>query len=367
MAPSWLFTENLSDGHKILNAYLSHIKNTYGLLVIGVFLCLMLFYSSAALADNAIAATDYNPFETRDQNLFNLIHGQALPTNATLIAKQQDLWSIGLVITNTVNTESKKDETIYLDYEAYRFNLSYQYGLNKNWNVKIDVPVMHQSGGIFDSPIDSFHKLMGLPKGQRSSIKDNQYNVIYNSQSQTRIDLDKSSTTLGDIQLAAARTLLNNEQTSLSLWAGLKLPTGNKNKLSGSGAADVSSWLALNQQLTQSWLININTGIVIPGSNKYKNMPIANSVAYGHLMLGWLASDSISLKLQLQGHTSYYKKSDLKILGDTYMLTFGTSIKLNQCNQLDIAMSEDIKVNATPDVSLLINWRSYSGRCKSSL
>lgn len=341
------------------------MKNTDGLLVIGVFLCLMLFSGSTVLADDAAPAMAYNPFETRDQNLFNLIHGQALPTNATLIAEHQNLWSTGLAITNTVNTESKTNENIYLDYEAYRLNLSYQYGLNKNWNVKIDVPIIHQSGGIFDSPIDSFHKLFGLPKGQRSSIKDNQYDVTYNSQSQTHIDLDKSSTTLGDIQLATAHALLNNEQTSLSLWAGLKLPTGNKNKLSGSGSTDISSWLALNQSLTQSWLINVNAGVVVPGSNKYKNIPIASSVVYGHLMLGWLATDSISLKLQLQGHTSYYKKSDLKILGDTYMLLFGTSIKLNPCNQLDIAMSEDIKVNATPDVSLLISWRSYGGDCKS--
>lgn len=80
-------------------------------------------------------------------------------------------------------------------------------------------------------------------------------------------------------------------------------------------------------------------------------------------MLGWLVSDSINLKLQLQGHTSYYEDSQLQILGDTYFLTFGGSIKINQCNQLDIAMSEDINVGASPDVSLLINWRSYGGRC----
>ncbi|NOQ87476.1 MAG: hypothetical protein GQ550_01000, partial [Gammaproteobacteria bacterium] len=68
-------------------------------------------------------------------------------------------------------------------------------------------------------------------------------------------------------------------------------------------------------------------------------------------------------KLQFQGHTSYYDQSQLTILGDTYFLTFGGTITINQCNQLDIAMSEDIKVNASPDASLVISWRSYTSHC----
>ena len=347
----------------ILALYFEHIKNTFGLCAIGVFLCLTLFIAQPINADNAVTSIDYNPFETRDQNLFNLIHGQALPTNAALIGKHQNIWSSGLSITNTLNIENKADESVYLDYEAYRFNFSYQYGLNKNWNVKIDIPIIHQSGGMFDSSIDNWHQAFGLPRGKRPGVKNNQYDVRYGYQSQSLINIDNSSTTLGDIQLAAARSLLKNEGTTISLWGGLKLPTGNKEKLSGSGVTDVSTWLALNQQLASSWLINLNAGAVFLGSNTYKDIPLSDSVLYGHIMLGWLASDSVSLKVQLQGHTSYYKKSDLKILGDTYLLTFGGSIKINQCNQLDIAFSEDINVEASPDASLLINWRSYGSSC----
>ncbi len=88
-----------------------------------------------------------------------------------------------------------------------------------------------------------------------------------------------------------------------------------------------------------------------------------DTAVYGHLMLGWLVMDKLSLKVQLQGHTSYYDQSQLTILGDSYFLSFGTSIKINQCQQLDIAFSEDIKVNASPDASLLVNWRSYPSAC----
>jgi Protein of unknown function (DUF3187) len=331
-------------------------------------LCLLVFFLSAHLsaASNSTDTSqsdDYHPFETRDQNLFNLIHGQALPTNARLNKKEQSLWSSSLVITNTINIEKNNAESIYLDYETYRFNLSYQYGLNENWNLKLDVPLIHQSGGIFDSAIEKWHKFFGLPRGQRPLVDQNQYDVQYDYQSQSLVNLDETSTTLGDIQIAAARSLVENQNTTMSLWTSIKLPTGDKNKLSGSGATDFSAWLAMNQRLSQNWLLNLNAGAVVLGGNSYQDIPLSDSAIYGHIMLGWLMTDAVNIKLQLQGHTSYYEKSQLKILGDTYFLTFGTTIKINNCQQLDIAMSEDIKVGASPDISLLINWRSYTSRC----
>jgi hypothetical protein len=305
-------------------------------------------------------SADFHPFETRDQNLFNLIHGQALPTAAHLLGRNQDLWSNSLIITNTLNIESSSNEAIHLDYEAYRFNFSYQYGLNDLWNLKLDIPVMYQGGGVFDSSIDHWHEFFGLPRGDRPYVENNLYDIQYSSQGQSLVNLDEASTSLGDIQIAIARTLIEKDHSQLSLWASLKLPTGDKNHLNSNGATDVSAWLAFNQQLLQNWLLNINAGAVLPGESNYQQMPLSDYALYGNVTLGWIVTDNVQLKLQLQGHTSYYENSQLDILGDTYFLTFGTTIAINPCQQLDFAMNEDIKVNASPDASLLMNWRIYS-------
>jgi len=306
-------------------------------------------------------STHYTPFETRDQNVFNLIHGQALPTNARLKQKSQSAWSNSLIITNELINESSNTESIALDYESYRFNLSYQYGINENWNIKLDIPIIYQSGGFFDSAIDNWHQFFGLPRANRPFVENNQYTISYSKQNQNLIDLNESSTTMGDIQVAVARSIIENEQTTVSLWGSLKLPTGDEDKLGGSGATDLSLWLALNQQLADTWLININTGAVILGNDQYQSIPLSDYAFYGHIMLGWLANENFDIKIQLQGHTSYYEDSQLRAIGNTYIATFGTSININQCNQLDIAISEDIKVDASPDASLLINWRNTSG------
>lgn len=352
-------------GQKILILIFRYQKNASGFTAIGVFLCIFIFAPPAHLA--AYAETDkqadFHPFETRDQNLFNLIHGQALPTDARLNQKAQSLWTSSLVITNALNSESNSSESIYIDYEAYRFNLSYQYGLNDDWNMKLDIPLIHQSGGIFDSAIDNWHEFWGMPRGNRPFVEHDQYDIQYEYQSQSIINLDEKSTSLGDMQIAIARSIIEGDNTAMSAWMSLKLPTGDEDKMTGSGATDLSAWLALNQQLSDSWLINLNAGTVVLGSDNYRNIPLSDFAVYGHVVLGWLVTDNIDLKLQLQGHTSYYDQSQLIILSDTYFLTFGGSIKINQCNQIDVAMSEDIKVDASPDASLVISWRSYTSGC----
>ncbi len=126
---------------------------------------------------------------------------------------------------------------------------------------------------------------------------------------------------------------------------------------------DISAWLALNQKLNDNWLLNFNTGVVVLGKDNYQDIPLSDYAVYGHAMLGWRLTDSINLKAQLQGHTSYYDESQLNILGSTYLLTFGGTVKINNCHQLDIAVSEDVKIDASPDASFLINWRSNSSRC----
>jgi len=306
-------------------------------------------------------SSHFTPFETRDQNVFNLIHGQALPTNAYLTPQKQSAWSSSIIITNELIVESNNTENIYLDYESYRFNLVYQYGINKNWNFKLDIPIVYQNGGVFDSAIDNWHQFFGLPRANRPFVKDNQYAIQYSINNQNLVNLDDANISLGDIQIALARSLFKNDTSTMSLWASIKLPTGDENKLSGSGATDASLWLALNQTLTDTWLININTGVVILGEDEYQDIPLSDYAFYGHIMLGWLITENVDLKVQLQGHSNYYEESQLRAIGSTYLLTFGTAIKINPCNYLDIAISEDIKVDASPDASLLINWRNVSG------
>jgi hypothetical protein len=197
-----------------------------------------------------------------------------------------------------------------------------------------------------------------LPEASRPFVENNQYNINYASQGKTFLNLNEENLSLGDLQIAAAHKLIDDESTAISVWASLKLPTGNKNKATGNGSVDASVWLAINKKLADNWRLNINAGSTILGTDEYQGITLSDYAAYGHVMLGWILTDSINLKLQLQGHSRYYDNSRLRILGSTHLLTFGGTIKINNCHYLDIAMSEDIKLGASPDASLLLSWQN---------
>ncbi len=325
------------------------------------FLALLITFAQT----NSVLA-DYSPFQTRDQNPFNLIQGQPLPVNAQLAVKNQLLWSSNLAITNTLNSQQTGNQSIKLDVESYRINIGLEYGLTNSWAVKINLPLIHKSGGLLDSSINDWHKFFSLPQGNRPTTANNQYQIqrIQNGSIVTR--LQSADSGIGDLQLSLANQFYTAPKTRISLWTGLKLPTGSSAKLNGNGAIDASFWLALNHQFGQRWFFNTNTGFVLPAiivtnSKTANNTGLSRQVLFGHVMLAWQALDGLDIKLQLEGHTSYYPDSGLRLLGSTYITTFGGTVHINQCNDIDIGVSEDVKVTASPDVSFLFSWRYRNG------
>ena len=129
------------------------------------------------LAPYATAQADFSPLPTRDQNPFNLIHGQPLPIDAAVADKDQLHINTSLSITNTLNIEKVGSDSIFLDVESYQLNLGLQYGLGKNWAVQMNIPLIHQGGGFLDSAINSWHDLFNLPQADRPNVADNQYRI----------------------------------------------------------------------------------------------------------------------------------------------------------------------------------------------
>ena len=202
-----------------------------------------------------------------------------------------------------------------------------------------------------------------MDRGSRPYVEDNQYRINYEYQNQTLVDLEDNSTNIGDIQLAIAHTLKDEKDSSMSVWVSLKLPTGDEDYLSGSGATDISACLAMNRAISPNWRLNLNAGTVVLGQDYFNDIAVSDFTLYGYAMLNWLLTEGLSLKLQLEAHSSYYDNSELKILGDTALLTFGGTIDINQCQHIDIAMTEDIIIDASPDASLIISWHHFPGAC----
>jgi len=332
-------------------------KSPDDLKAIGAFLCLMIL--SATLPGIATSS----PFPTQDQNPFSLIHGQPQPSTARLPVENTSSWSLGLDITNTLNLMSNSQESLLIDFESYHLRFNFVYGLSENWALRIDVPVIHYGSGFLDSTVDNWHDIFGLPRGNRPRVIDDQFRIFYSRNGVPVIDLTKPTSGFGDIQLGLGRALHQNQQSVLSLWSSVDLPTGDQSDLTGNDASDLSFWLAAEYKLNPEWNADANLGILFPGESHLGTLAVEDNIWFGHAAIQWQPLPEFDLRIQIGGHTQYYSNSNLIPLGKARNIVFGGAIHLSTCSDIVIAVSEDIKVESTPDVSFLISWESKTGKC----
>lgn len=199
--------------------------------------------------------------------------------------------------------------------------------------------------------------------GPATPDTENRFRLAYANNGVINVDLTSSQAGVADTQLGIGRRLLQTPQYALSLWASVDIPVGDSARLTGNNDLDFALLLAGSSRLGELSSVDANFGAVMPGDSVLPGLDTESLVWFGHVGTHIAINRIFAFKLQLAGHTSYYKKTELGFLSSTLVFVFGGSIKTGACSALDIGMSEDIKVGASPDVSLLISWKSPLGEC----
>ena len=318
----------------------------------------------AVLSPITITTADASPFLARDQNPFVLVYGQPLPTEARLPAANKLEYAFSVDITNTLNTESSANERLYADFEAYSLTLGGIYGLNDRWALKLDIPFIYRGGGIFDHAIDQWHKLFGLPRNSRPAVADDQFEVLYVNNAEVDINLNSPQSGIADTQLGLGVSLYQTTDSAVSLWGSIDIPVGDKNRLTGNDDLDYSLWLAGSRKAGKMTSLDSNMGLVLPGDSVLAGLQTEELVFFGHVGADIAVHPTFALKLQLAGHSGYYRDTGIEFLGNAVLIIFGGSIVTGKCSRLDIGLNEDIKAGASPDVGLLISWKSGINSCK---
>jgi hypothetical protein len=76
-----------------------------------------------------------------------------------------------------------------------------------------------------------------------------------------------------------------------------------------------------------------------------------NFVAFSSLGAGWSPISWLALKLQFDGHTAFYRDSDLvEPSSNSVQSVTGGMLAFSERTTLDIGVSEDLVVKTAPDV-----------------
>ncbi|MGD8886423.1 MAG: DUF3187 family protein, partial [Gammaproteobacteria bacterium] len=197
----------------------------------------------------------------------------------------------------------------------------------------------------------------GLPQNGRDQWPRDQLWYFYEKNGVTQFELTEPVSGMGDAQLILGYKLDQQwfpNQSQLAFKTAIKIPTGDADKLTGSGGFALAAWLTGSS--TTQWfqfpgstyyhagLMWLQEGDVMAGQQR----PLA---AFGGIGTGARITERVVLQLQLDGHSSMYKDSRFNEINQiALMFTLGGNLKLSDHWNLDVAVVEDMYVHTAPDV-----------------
>lgn len=316
----------------------------------------LLLVAGQSVAD-ALPDHDYGP-------LTGIFGFPASTEGGEIVGRGRHSWGTSLGIASHSIDETSDGEVLRFDGETTRLGITYRYGVSDQLDIGVEVPYLwHQSGNL-DSLIDSWHDFFGLPEGSRPMREQDQLEFVYANSQTTLIDVTNNAHGVGDVRVLAGWKLAQTATHSTALQLGVKLATGDSDRLMGSGGTDVSLGIARDTigvlgkaNLSSFYRVNI-TYLGEPDRLANRFNDLVGQFSFG---FGYRTDQNVDFRLQSRIRSAVYD-SDIDNLGATSMsLTFGADFRLSEYNRLVLSVGEDVKSGSAPDISFQVAFR-YLGK-----
>ena len=304
-------------------------------------------------------AEDYraDSFPIRNHNPFLQIFGLPAFQTGELVEPGRLEFGISYDMANDADDADRLTERLIIDAESQVLSVTLRRRVGERFEFGVDVPYVRHSEGFLDSVIYNFHNLVGLPNSNRDGPED-QYRLFFEKEGTVLFDTGTPTSGLGDIQLSAAMKL-----GKATLRAAVKAPTGDSDKLTGSGATDLSLGLYggsvtsfFDRDLGYSGFV----GVLALGEGDVMTELQRSAAPYGGAALRWQATQRLALATQLYVQGPYFNINLDELGGTTFQLAFGADFRLRR-TLLRLAIVEDIAAGAAPDFALHLSFRSFGG------
>jgi Protein of unknown function (DUF3187) len=148
-------------------------------------LLLILYFgiTSAALAEEPTRETRRGPTELRDEHLLAQdrltlpAFGPDTVGRGRWMVRTSLLWLNSFSWTQDVPGENPEDRWFLIDGETRTLDVTVRYGVRANFDVGLRVPLRWRGGGDLDPVIDTWHRIFGLPDGNRRDFLRDRFRV----------------------------------------------------------------------------------------------------------------------------------------------------------------------------------------------
>lgn len=299
------------------------------------------------------------PFDTTNQSPLIQIYGLPGLGAPYVLAPGQSRVDFHFEAANHFVGKSTATESLFLDGETHRTTLKLYRGFSGGREIGIEIPYVGHGGGFMDSFIEGWHDFFGLPQYGRDRMPTDQLLYQYQRNGVDSIYFARTTAGMGDVRLVVGLPFTARAETAVRF--SLKLPTGDSQKLLGSGATDAALWFSTRcARCTGALSWYGGSGILWMGESDVLRNQQRQVVAFGSLGLHWQALSRLTLGVQLDGHTPFYRDSALASLADSSaQLVLGGIWRPSPRYAWELAITEDIAVDTAPDVVVRIGLRSW--------
>ena len=217
-------------------------------------LCALLLSASAVFGQTEVAENDPHegsswrrPLGSRNQTPMALLFIYLTPDRAASIGKGQLDLDIVFDYSNIIQEQQTENEFLRFDLEYLRTLLALKRGFGQGIELGVSVPFYVYYGGFLDPFVSGFHEAFGLPNLLRGQTPYGLVDFQYRRGDQIFLSGMNSFGAVGDITLEAKKTLYRGSSRALAVRGALKLPTGDPQNLSGSGATDAGLGVAFDR------------------------------------------------------------------------------------------------------------------------
>jgi hypothetical protein len=149
--------------------------------------------------------------------------------------------SVNFDYSNTLILQETEFESLEIDLESLRTLLQGNFGLGGDLEIAGRLPLYWMHAGFLDPFTSGFHHAFGLPNLVRDIEPNNVFRYHWRVEDVPILEREEGFVALGDLTVQVKRAFSWKElgATELAARAAIKLPTGSRDRLAGSGGTDL--------------------------------------------------------------------------------------------------------------------------------
>ncbi|MCC6786053.1 MAG: DUF3187 family protein [Planctomycetes bacterium] len=299
------------------------------------------------------------PLAARNQHPAQLTVQRLAPRGASALAADDVELGWSNAYTSDFLAGTGGGDSFAMDGETLRTALRARIGLGEGFELGLELPFLHASGGFLDDFVVDWHAFFGFPDQGRDVAPRDAYRIRATRNGATAFELEQHGLHLGDVPIGLFHSLLapsDAQPFGVGVAAGLELPTGDADAGFGNGGLDASLGLVLEARSGPiAWTAQLSHSFAAnPDRARAAGLDFADVTA---LDLGaeLALDDSLALLVTTQYESSTLRGLDLARASDPqWLLWVALRHRLGERTRLEYGLGEDLSSFVAPDFSAWI-------------